>query len=113
FPLLRFDKEIWPAENARLEQTAHKPRLEITAKVASFKLVEELPRHPWVEGLSRFHSREYPSDRIIDKGKYAIMEVKLKSARLVDPATGKTVLPLELKEYRAVDLKALDQQNEQ
>ncbi len=113
FPLLRFDKEIWPAENARLEQTAHKPRLEITAKVTSFKLVEELPRHPWVEGLSRFHSREYPSDRIIDKGKYAIMEVKLKSARLVDPATGKTVLPLVLKEYRAVDLKALDQQNEQ
>ncbi|MCA9020769.1 MAG: hypothetical protein KDA74_11535, partial [Planctomycetaceae bacterium] len=99
FPVLRFDKEIWPAENARLERTAHKPRLEITAKVTSFKLVEELPRHPWVEGLSRYHSRQYPTDRILDKGKYAIMEVKLQAARLVDPSTGKTVLPLELKDY--------------
>lgn len=106
FPLLRFDKEIWPAENASLERTAHKPKLEIMAKVTSFKLVDELPRHPWVEGLSHYHRRQYPADRIADKGKYAIVEVNLKAARLVDAATGKTVLPLVLKAYRTSDLNA-------
>lgn len=102
FPVLRFDKEIWPPENHKLAATTQKPRLEVVFQVASLKLIDTLPRHPWIEGDAKFHSRDYPADRIPDNGQYALIQVKLKSARLVDPATGKTVLPLVLKDYRSV-----------
>ena len=102
FPVLRFDKEIWTPENSQLESTTQKPKLEVVFQVASLKLVDTLPRHPWIEGDAKFHRRNYPDDRIPDNGQYALIQVKLKSARLVDPVTGKTVLPLVLKEYRSV-----------
>ncbi|EDL59756.1 hypothetical protein PM8797T_31248 [Gimesia maris DSM 8797] len=102
FPVLRFDKEIWSPENPQLAATTQKPKLEVIFQVVSLKLVETLPCQPWIEGESKFHHRNYPADRIPDNGQYALIQVKLKSARLVDPATDKTVLPLVLKEYRSV-----------
>ena len=44
-------------------------------------------------------------DWIIDQGRYALINVKMKSARLINPVTRETLLPLELKDYRPISAK--------
>ena len=105
FPLIRFDKEIWPPENPELAVSTQKPKLEVVLEPESLELLDKLPRHHWIDGYWRFRRSHPLDDRIKDDGKYAIFKVRLKSARLVDPATGKTILPLELKAYRTIKEK--------
>lgn len=102
FPLLRFDKEIWLPENAELSASTQKPQLEVVLHPETFELLDKPPRHHWIDGYWRYRRTAPQDDRMRDDGKYAIIGVRLKSARLVDPATGKTVLPLVLKDYRIV-----------
>ncbi|WP_145097971.1 hypothetical protein [Rosistilla carotiformis] len=108
FPLLRFDKEIWPPENAELSASTQNPKLEVVLHPETFELLDKPPRHHWIDGYWRYRRTAPQDDRMRDAGKYAIIGMRLKSARLVDPATGKTVLPLVLKEYRAIKERVVE-----
>ncbi len=120
FPIMRFDKEIWLPENAQLASATKKPHIEVTMEVGKLEIVDKRPPHPWTEGWVYFDDRgadeewrdksikSYHENSTGDDGQYAIIEVTLKSARLVDPKTGKTLLPLVLKDYRKVMIPGKD-----
>lgn len=106
YPLLRVDKEMWLPKDAALSSARVQPVLQTEFLVSGVEILGQPPAHPWVDARNRYHTGSARDLQVNDAGQYAVVEVSLKDAELVDAATGDSLIPLVLKDYRTVGQEA-------
>lgn len=108
YPLLRVDKEMWLPKDAALSSARVQPVLQTEFLVSGVEILDQPPAHPWVEARNRYHTGSARDLQVDDAGQYAVVEVSLKNAELVDAVTGDSLIPLVLKDYRSVEDESAD-----